>query len=74
MMDNLEIGGPDKLKMVKSLFTQQSVRGWWPCSIKDDGKKVLEEATALLSGHSKLGTWKMLKVTKHHYPSWSPVT
>ncbi|KAM4715581.1 myoferlin-like [Anableps anableps] len=41
MMDNLEIGAPDKLKTAKSLFAQQSVRGWWPCSIEQDGKKVL---------------------------------
>lgn len=25
----------------KSLFAQQSVRGWWPCSIEKDGKKEL---------------------------------
>ncbi|XP_012731581.3 myoferlin isoform X3 [Fundulus heteroclitus] len=41
MMDNLEIEAPEKLKPAKSLFAQQSVRGWWPCSIEQDGKKVL---------------------------------
>ncbi|XP_026034707.1 myoferlin-like isoform X2 [Astatotilapia calliptera] len=40
MMDNVEIG-PHKAEQNKSLFAQQSVRGWWPCSIEQDGKKVL---------------------------------
>ncbi|XP_031595497.1 myoferlin-like isoform X2 [Oreochromis aureus] len=40
MMDNVEIG-PPKTEQNKSLFAQQSVRGWWPCSIEQDGKKVL---------------------------------
>ncbi|KAJ3607327.1 hypothetical protein NHX12_024379 [Muraenolepis orangiensis] len=37
MMDD----GPDKKKSerAKSLFAQQSVRGWWPCSMERDGKK-----------------------------------
>ncbi|KAK0154254.1 Myoferlin [Merluccius polli] len=42
---NLEMmeGGPDKKKseQAKSLFSQQSVRGWWPCYIEKDGKKEL---------------------------------
>uniref|UniRef100_M4APC2 Myoferlin n=1 Tax=Xiphophorus maculatus TaxID=8083 RepID=M4APC2_XIPMA len=41
MMDNLEIVTPDKPTTAKSLFAQQSVRGWWPCSIEQDGKRVL---------------------------------
>ncbi|XP_065805381.1 myoferlin isoform X2 [Labrus bergylta] len=41
MMDDLEIGVPQKMENAKSLFAQQSVRGWWPCSIEQDGKKVL---------------------------------
>ena len=41
MMDDLEIEVPHKLEKAKSLFAQQSVRGWWPCYIEKDGKKVL---------------------------------
>ncbi|KAG8009074.1 Myoferlin, partial [Nibea albiflora] len=41
MMDDPEIGAPHKTEHAKSLFAQQSVRGWWPCSIEQDGKKVL---------------------------------
>ncbi|XP_035468770.2 myoferlin-like isoform X3 [Scophthalmus maximus] len=41
MMDDLEMGTPHKTELAKSLFAQQSVRGWWPCSIEQDGKKVL---------------------------------
>ncbi|KAM6898404.1 myoferlin-like [Lycodopsis pacificus] len=41
MMDDVEIGTPDKPVQAKSLFAQQSVRGWWPCSIEQDGMKVL---------------------------------
>ncbi|KAM7381891.1 hypothetical protein PAMA_012647 [Pampus argenteus] len=41
MMDNLEMEVPHKPENVRSLFAQQSVRGWWPCSIEQDGKKVL---------------------------------
>lgn len=41
MMDDLEVGPPLKAENAKSLFAQQSVRGWWPCSIEKDGKKVL---------------------------------
>ncbi|XP_069547483.1 myoferlin isoform X1 [Brachyistius frenatus] len=40
MMDVLEIEA-QKTDLAKSLFAQQSVRGWWPCSIEQDGKKVL---------------------------------
>ncbi|XP_029953810.1 myoferlin-like isoform X5 [Salarias fasciatus] len=31
----------DKKENAKSLFAQQSVRGWWPCCIQQDGQKVL---------------------------------
>lgn len=41
MMDDVEIGAPHKTEQAKSLFAQQSVRGWWPCSIEKDGKKAL---------------------------------
>ncbi|XP_040032655.2 myoferlin isoform X1 [Gasterosteus aculeatus] len=41
MMDDLEVGAPHKLEAAKSLFAQQSVRGWWPCSIEQGGEKVL---------------------------------
>ncbi|KAI3365598.1 hypothetical protein L3Q82_010680 [Scortum barcoo] len=41
MMDDVELGTPQKTEQAKSLFAQQSVRGWWPCSIEQDGKKVL---------------------------------
>lgn len=41
MMDDLETGAPDKMENAKSLFAQQSVRGWWPCSIEQDGKRVI---------------------------------
>ncbi|XP_072229894.1 myoferlin-like isoform X2 [Leuresthes tenuis] len=41
MMDDLEMEVPHKLEKAKSLFAQQSVRGWWPCYIEQDGKKVL---------------------------------
>ncbi|TNN74621.1 Myoferlin [Liparis tanakae] len=41
MMEDLETGAPLKSEQAKSLFAQQSVRGWWPCSIEQDGQKVL---------------------------------
>ncbi|KAM7371001.1 hypothetical protein PAMP_010507 [Pampus punctatissimus] len=41
MMDDLEMEVPHKTELVRSLFAQQSVRGWWPCSIEQGGKKVL---------------------------------
>ncbi|KAM3859805.1 myoferlin-like [Diretmus argenteus] len=41
MMDALELGAPHKSENAKSLFAQQSVRGWWPCGIEQDGKRVL---------------------------------
>ncbi|XP_030610233.1 myoferlin-like isoform X2 [Archocentrus centrarchus] len=41
MMDNVTMGAPHKTEHIKSLFAQQSVRGWWPCAIEKDGKKVL---------------------------------
>ncbi|XP_008284661.1 myoferlin isoform X2 [Stegastes partitus] len=30
-----------KKQQSKSLFSQKSVRGWWPCAIEEDGKHVL---------------------------------
>uniref|UniRef100_A0A671U1H0 Myoferlin n=1 Tax=Sparus aurata TaxID=8175 RepID=A0A671U1H0_SPAAU len=45
MMDDVEIGAPHKTEQAKSLFAQQSVRGWWPCSIEKDGKKGKVEMT-----------------------------
>ncbi|XP_054622805.1 myoferlin-like isoform X2 [Dunckerocampus dactyliophorus] len=41
MMDNMEMEAPQKMEAAKSLFAQQSVRGWWPCAIERDGKKAL---------------------------------
>ncbi|XP_076007812.1 myoferlin-like isoform X1 [Genypterus blacodes] len=41
MMEDLETGVPRKSVDAKSLFAQESVRGWWPCGIEQDGKKVL---------------------------------
>ncbi|GAA6227910.1 myoferlin-like [Lates japonicus] len=39
-LDALEMRA-HKTENAKSLFKQQSVKGWWPCSIEKDGKKVL---------------------------------
>lgn len=41
MMNGAELGSPLKADQAKSLFAQQSVKGWWPCSIEKDGKRVL---------------------------------
>lgn len=41
MMEDGELGVPLKAEQTKSLFAQQSVKGWWPCSIEKDGKRVL---------------------------------
>ncbi|XP_054605025.1 myoferlin isoform X1 [Nothobranchius furzeri] len=41
MMEDHDVRTPNKVENSKSLFAQQSVRGWWPCSIEKDGKKVL---------------------------------
>nr|XP_057917197.1 myoferlin-like isoform X2 [Doryrhamphus excisus] len=41
MMDNVEVEAPQKMEAAKSLFAQQSVRGWWPCAIERHGKKDL---------------------------------
>ncbi|TRY56790.1 hypothetical protein DNTS_035606 [Danionella cerebrum] len=32
---------PGKNMMPASLFSQKSVRGWWPCAMEEDGKKIL---------------------------------
>uniref|UniRef100_H3D5P6 Myoferlin n=1 Tax=Tetraodon nigroviridis TaxID=99883 RepID=H3D5P6_TETNG len=41
MMNDAELGSPLKAEQAKSLFAQQSVKGWWPCSIEKNGKRVL---------------------------------
>uniref|UniRef100_A0A3Q3A9Z4 Myoferlin n=1 Tax=Kryptolebias marmoratus TaxID=37003 RepID=A0A3Q3A9Z4_KRYMA len=41
MMESRDAEAPNKLENAKSLFAQQSARGWWPCSIEKDGQKVL---------------------------------
>lgn len=41
MMDGAQLGRPLKADQAKSLFAQQSVKGWWPCSIEKNGKRVL---------------------------------
>ncbi|XP_058476456.1 myoferlin-like [Solea solea] len=41
MMDVINREAPSKMENAKSLFAQQSVRGWWPCSIEQDGQKAL---------------------------------
>ncbi|KAI9518573.1 hypothetical protein NQZ68_035943 [Dissostichus eleginoides] len=41
MMEDLEMGSPVKKENEKCLFSQKSVRGWWPCSIEQDGERVL---------------------------------
>uniref|UniRef100_A0A8B9L685 Myoferlin like n=1 Tax=Astyanax mexicanus TaxID=7994 RepID=A0A8B9L685_ASTMX len=38
---NMLTQGPSKNLPFKSLFAQKSVRGWWPCAMEEDGKKVL---------------------------------
>ncbi|XP_028288019.1 myoferlin-like isoform X2 [Parambassis ranga] len=40
-LDMMEVGVTHKMEHAKSLFAQQSVRGWWPCSIEQNGKKVV---------------------------------
>lgn len=29
-----------------SIFSQKSVRGWWPCAMEEDGKKILAVSVA----------------------------
>ncbi|XP_077482691.1 myoferlin-like isoform X3 [Stigmatopora argus] len=41
MMDGMDTDVPHKPEAAKCLFTQKSVRGWWPCSIERDGCKSL---------------------------------
>ncbi|KAJ8406813.1 hypothetical protein AAFF_G00297290 [Aldrovandia affinis] len=41
MIPELGCTAPPKSDLVKSLFAQKSVRGWWPCMIEKDGKKEL---------------------------------
>uniref|UniRef100_A0A4W4GVV4 C2 domain-containing protein n=1 Tax=Electrophorus electricus TaxID=8005 RepID=A0A4W4GVV4_ELEEL len=38
---NMLTEGTGKHLPAKSLFAQKSVRGWWPCTMEEDGKKVL---------------------------------
>ena len=45
MMDYMDIGAHHKTDRSKSLFAQQSVRGWWPCAIEQDGQKALGVST-----------------------------
>lgn len=45
LLDKQETGGQRKVDNTKSLFAQQAVRGWWPCAIEQDGKKVLGVST-----------------------------
>ncbi|XP_072312686.1 myoferlin-like isoform X1 [Eucyclogobius newberryi] len=40
-LDMMDALNTNKKEQAKSLFAQKSVRGWWPCSIEQDGKKVL---------------------------------
>lgn len=46
MMEVMLDAGPHKSDLTNSLFAQQSVRGWWPCVIEQDGKEVLGVSTA----------------------------
>ncbi|XP_037133650.1 myoferlin-like isoform X2 [Syngnathus acus] len=41
MMDEVDVDVPHKPEAAKCLFTQKSVRGWWPCSIEQNGLKAL---------------------------------
>ncbi|XP_036404450.1 myoferlin-like isoform X2 [Megalops cyprinoides] len=41
MLPDVTGAPPVKGDLAKSLFAQKSVRGWWPCMIEQDGKKVL---------------------------------
>lgn len=41
MMEVLDLNATQKKELSKSLFAQKSVRGWWPCAIEQDGKKVV---------------------------------
>lgn len=48
MMNGAGLGSPVKAEQAKSLFAQQSVKGWWPCSIEKDGKRVLAVSGMLM--------------------------
>ncbi|KAG7492728.1 hypothetical protein MATL_G00017920 [Megalops atlanticus] len=41
MLPDVTGSPPAKGDLAKSLFAQKSVRGWWPCMIEQEGKKVL---------------------------------
>ncbi|XP_076830135.1 myoferlin isoform X2 [Brachyhypopomus gauderio] len=38
---NMVTEGTGKHYTAKSLFAQKSVKGWWPCTMEEDGKKVV---------------------------------
>lgn len=71
MMDDLEIGIPQKSERAKSLFAQQSVRGWWPCSIEKDGKKVLGVSIHRMYSQRKLEVGHfLLFILEHRVLQW----
>nr|XP_046257071.1 myoferlin [Scatophagus argus] len=41
MLPGMGSSSSSKKPLPNSLFTQKSVRGWWPCAIEQDGKHVL---------------------------------
>uniref|UniRef100_A0A673AA28 Myoferlin n=1 Tax=Sphaeramia orbicularis TaxID=375764 RepID=A0A673AA28_9TELE len=45
MIDDVEMGTPHKMEQAKSLFAQQSVNGWWPCFIEQEGNRGKVEMT-----------------------------
>lgn len=66
MMDVLDMIVPHKKEKAKSLFAQQSVRGWWPCSIEQDGKKVLGVSMNCLLHLGGIGTVSV-QMHQNHY-------
>lgn len=43
----------------KSLFAQKCVRGWWPCAMEEDGKKVLTVSKEYSKAETKTLTVQM---------------
>lgn len=41
MLPGREGSVASKKPLPNSLFSQKSVRGWWPCTVEQDGKHVL---------------------------------
>ncbi|KAF3708203.1 Myoferlin Fer-1-like protein 3 [Channa argus] len=41
MLPGMGNSGSSKKPLPNSLFSQKSVRGWWPCAIEQDGKHVI---------------------------------